>query len=75
MTIVRKTKEHCVESQFSAYMHSEIKVLIADVSPCCPVASPKFNKAAMGWIEKNAARFRKQWERYHNGKKVRVVGN
>jgi len=53
----------------------ELKMMLADVMPLCPVTSPDFNDIAIAWIEKNAARFRKKWERYYNGKKEYVVGN
>ena len=53
----------------------ELKMMLADVLPLCPVTSSDFNDMAIEWIEKNAARFRKKWARYHNGKKEYIIGN
>jgi hypothetical protein len=58
-----------------ADIQSEIRMMLADVLPVCSVDSPDFNGIAIAWIEKNAARFRKKWERYHNGKKEYVISN
>lgn len=49
--------------------------MLSEVVPVCPVESPEFNSVAITWIEKNAARFRRKWERYHNGKKEYVIVN
>ena len=49
--------------EFRTYMASEIQMLLAEVESVCSKASPHFNDVAIAWIEKNAVRFRKQWER------------
>ena len=72
---MRKIKAHYGTYDFQAYLASEIKLMLAEVQPVCPVESPEFNGVAIAWIEKNAARFRRKWERYHNGKKEYVIVN
>ncbi|MBN1128342.1 MAG: hypothetical protein JXA71_05115 [Chitinispirillaceae bacterium] len=51
---------------FGAYMDSEIRLLLAEVEPVCPVASPRFNDAALAWVAKNAAHFRRRWKCYRD---------
>jgi len=53
----------------------EIKLMLEDVLPLCRAESADFNAFAMEWIEKNAAKFRKEWECYHNGEKEYLIGN
>ena len=72
---MQKIKAHCGTHDFQAYLASEIKLMLAEVQPVCPVESPEFNGVAIAWIEKNAARFRRKWERYHNGRKEYVIVN
>jgi hypothetical protein len=58
-------------------MRLEMKKMFEDLLPVCPVDSPDFNAFAIAWIEKNAAKFRKKWERYRfrTRRKEYVVGN
>jgi hypothetical protein len=70
---VRKIKTRCVAGDFRAYLDAEIDVMLAEVVPACPVESPDFNEVAISWIEKNAALFRKKWERCHHGKTSSVI--
>ncbi|MGA2507443.1 MAG: hypothetical protein ABSF80_08215 [Chitinispirillaceae bacterium] len=72
---MRKIKMPCMPRNIRADIKTEMKMMLADVLPVCPVGSPEFNTIAIAWIEKNAARFRKKWERYHNGEKEYVIGN
>jgi hypothetical protein len=58
-----------------ADIRRELELMLEDVLPVCPVESPHFNAIAIEWIEKNAARFRKKWERCHNGKKEYAACN
>lgn len=58
-----------------ADVKAEIELMLDHVLPVCPVESPEFNTIAIAWIEKNAPRFRKKWERYHNGRKEYIIGN
>ncbi|MBN2038235.1 MAG: hypothetical protein JW768_15950 [Chitinispirillaceae bacterium] len=62
------------KGDFGKYLSSEIQMMIADLKPVCPIASQEFNQAAMVWIAKNAARFRKNWERYRGGRRKCVFG-
>jgi hypothetical protein len=48
--------------KFQEYLDAEMQIMIADLEDNYPVDSPDFNKAAMAWIRKNAARFRQAWE-------------
>ncbi len=72
---MRKIKAIFGVNDFKAYLESELRLMLAEVVPVCPIESPEFNEVAIAWIEKNAARFRRKWERYHNGEKEYVVGN
>lgn len=49
---------------FKEYLDTEIEVMLCEVEKVCPVDSPNFNDAAMAWIAKNAAQFRKKWDRF-----------
>ena len=73
--MIRKIKKACASGELREYLEAEIDVMLADVVRVCPVGSPDFNTEAIAWIEKNAAKFRKKWERYHNGEKTYVIGN
>jgi hypothetical protein len=70
-----KSKALCALRNVRPDIRMEMKMMLADLLPRCPVESPDFNAFAIAWIEKNAARFRKRWERYRNGKKEYMVGN
>jgi hypothetical protein len=70
-----KGKPLCAFRKIRADIRMEMKMMLADLLPTCPVESPDFNAFAMAWIEKNAARFRKRWERCHNRKKECAVGD
>jgi hypothetical protein len=72
---MRKTRTECLPVDFRAYLDAELELMLTEVESICPVSSPGFNDAAIAWIARNAARFRKKWERYHNGHKQVVVGN
>ena len=72
---MNKGKSLCALRNIRADIRMEMKMMLADLLPVCPVDSPDFNAFAMAWIEKNAARFRKKWERYRNGEKECIVGN
>ena len=72
---MKKTKTPCIARMVRVDVKMELKMMLADLLPLCPVESKNFNMHAIAWIEKNAARFRKKWERYHNGKKECIVGN
>jgi hypothetical protein len=50
------------DAAYKDYIDSEIQLMLAEVVTSCPVESKEFNAAAIKWIEKNAARFRKKWE-------------
>lgn len=72
---MRRPTLPCMSLNMRADITMEIKMMVADLIPGCPVGSPDFNASAIAWIEKNAARFRKKWEQCHNGKKEFVVSN
>jgi hypothetical protein len=72
---MQKIKTLCIAQNIRADVKMELKMMLADLLPVCPVESPDFNMRAIAWIEKNACGFRKKWERYHNGNKECIVGN
>ena len=45
-------------------MDTEIREMLREVEMVCPVDSPYFNEVAMAWVAKNAAKFRKKWDRF-----------
>ena len=72
---MRKTKTESLKVDFRAYIDAELELMLAEVEAVCPAGAPGFNDAAIAWIARNAARFRKKWERYHNGCRQIIVGN
>ena len=68
-------KEVAASCEFRRYLACEIRTMLAEVKPECPVASPEFNAVAMAWIEKNAVQFRRRWERYRLRNEEMIMGN
>jgi hypothetical protein len=68
-------KKKTAPYEFRRYLASEIRTMLAEVKPECPVASTEFNVVAMAWIEKNAARFRRRWDRCRTRKEEMIIGN
>ena len=68
-------KKMTASCEFRRYLASEIRTMLAEVKPECPVASPEFNMVAMAWIEKNAAQFRRRWKRYQPRKEEIIIEN
>ncbi len=72
---MRKMKLRDTAEDFHAYLDAEVSLLLAEVAPNCPTTSPEFNDVAIAWIQKNAARFRKKWELYRDGRGDCIIGN
>jgi hypothetical protein len=53
-----------MSKDFQEYMDTEIREMLREVEMVCPVDSPYFNEVAMAWVAKNAAKFRKKWDRF-----------
>jgi hypothetical protein len=72
---MRRDRALCDLKNVRADIRMELKMLLGEVLPLCSAGSSEFNARAIAWIEKNGARFRKKWERFHNGKKESIEGN
>jgi hypothetical protein len=72
---MRKIKNTSLPRKLRADLRMQMKMLLAEVLPRCSAGSNEFNAHAIAWIEKNGARFRKTWDRYHNGRKEYGIGN
>jgi hypothetical protein len=72
---VGKAKERRLAGNIREDIRMEITMMLADVLPLCRKESRDFNAFAIEWIGKNAAEFRKKWERYYNGEKEYLISN
>lgn len=53
------------DGEFSGYIESEIKAIMSELQLSDMTDKEEMNKRAIDWVNRNAADFRKNWDRYN----------